>query len=146
MGRHGEGSTATSRWHQDAHSPLARARHPYPDSLSVFTFPMTLLWLWGLRGYRQEAIFGRARNNTPLGVVVPEHVAAGTVMLVHFDMVHAGISNCSDSDRFMLKFVFNRMSNPSAPTWNNERSVWYGPETQSITALTDAWQFLLDAR
>ena len=138
----GEGSTATSRWHQDAHSPLARARHHLPRFVIGFYFPHDTPLAMGPTRLQAGSYLWSSPQQHPLGVVVPEHVAAGTVMLVHFDMVHAGISNCSDSDRFMLKFVFNRMSNPSAPTWNNERSVWYGPETQSITALTDAWQFL----
>ena len=78
----------------------------------------------------------------PQSVVVPDHVAAGTVMLVHFDMVHAGLSNCSGSDRFMLKFVFNRMSNPSAPTWKSDRSTWIAPAAQSATAPADAWRYV----
>ena len=32
----GRGSQAGSAWHQDAHSPLARARHHFPKYLRLF--------------------------------------------------------------------------------------------------------------
>ena len=35
----GIGSQAGSAWHQDAHSPLARARHHFPKFLIGFYFP-----------------------------------------------------------------------------------------------------------
>ncbi len=138
----GKGSTAASVWHQDAQSPLARARHHLPRFIIGFYFPHDTPLVMGPTRLQAGSYFWSSPQPTPLGVVVPDHVAAGTVMLVHFDMVHAGLSNCSDSDRFMLKFVFNRVSNPSAPTWKSERSAWHGSQAQSVTAPTDAWQFV----
>ena len=36
----GDGSTATSLWHQDAQSPLAKARYHFPRFLLGFTSRM----------------------------------------------------------------------------------------------------------
>lgn len=138
----GKGSTAASVWHQDAQSPLARARHHLPRFVIGFYFPHDTPLVMGPTRLQAGSYFWSRPQNSPQSVVVPDHVAAGTVMLVHFDMVHAGLSNCSGSDRFMLKFVFNRMSNPSAPTWKSDRSTWIAPAAQSATAPADAWQYV----
>jgi HEAT repeat protein len=45
---------------------------------------------------------------------------AGTVVLIHYDIVHRGTANKSnDLNRFMFKFQFNRLEEPTKPTWNH---------------------------
>ena len=57
----GKGGTAASVWHQDAQSPLARARHLTQIHYWFLLSPDTR-WLWGQHACRQEAIFGQVRN------------------------------------------------------------------------------------
>ncbi|CAF3646948.1 unnamed protein product [Rotaria sp. Silwood1] len=46
---------------------------------------------------------------------------AGTVVLIHYDIVHRGTANrTNDSHRFMFKFQFNRLEEPTQPTWNHD--------------------------
>ena len=46
---------------------------------------------------------------------------AGTVVLIHYDIVHKGTANqTKDSPRFMFKFQFNRLEEPTKPTWNHD--------------------------
>ncbi|CAF1369381.1 unnamed protein product [Rotaria sordida] len=46
---------------------------------------------------------------------------AGTVVIIHYDIVHKGTANrTSDSYRFMFKFQFNRLEEPTQPTWNHD--------------------------
>jgi hypothetical protein len=46
---------------------------------------------------------------------------AGTVVLIHYDIMHRGTANRSkDSQRFMMKFQFNRLEEPTKPTWNHD--------------------------
>ncbi|MCY3737662.1 MAG: HEAT repeat domain-containing protein [Gemmatimonadaceae bacterium] len=52
--------------------------------------------------------------------------AAGTAVLVHFDLWHRAFPNHTDDTRFMMKFQFTRMSEPAAPTWRSERRDWPG--------------------
>jgi hypothetical protein len=47
--------------------------------------------------------------------------SAGTVVLIHYDIVHRGTANISNSSyRFMFKFQFNRLEEPTKPTWNHD--------------------------
>lgn len=49
---------------------------------------------------------------------------AGTIAIVHFDIWHQASANFTDANRFMMKFQFHRMSEPTEPTWNNEVTDW----------------------
>ncbi|CAF4718127.1 unnamed protein product, partial [Rotaria sp. Silwood2] len=46
---------------------------------------------------------------------------AGTVLLFHYDIVHRGTANRTNrSYRYMFKFQFNRLEEPTQPTWNHD--------------------------
>ncbi len=49
---------------------------------------------------------------------------AGTVTLVHYDLWHRAMPNQSDKKRHMLKFLFTRLDEPKAPSWNSVDSTW----------------------
>jgi len=51
---------------------------------------------------------------------VPLTVNAGTVVIAHYDLWHAATLNRSDRQRYMLKFLFDRQSEPGPPTWNHD--------------------------
>ena len=122
----GKGSIAGSGWHQDAQSPLARARHHLPRYLIGFYFPHeTPLAMGPTRIQAGSHLY--AHPVAPHGVVLPDVVPAGTFLLVHFDMVHAGFPNQAERTRYMVKFVFARTRNPSGPSWNNEEADWKRP-------------------
>ena len=61
---------------------------------------------------------------------VPLTVNAGTVAITHYDLWHAATRNKTAQKRYMLKFLFNRVSAPHAPSWNHQ------PETAASTART----------
>ena len=47
--------------------------------------------------------------------------AAGTVVIVHYDIWHRAIANVSaDRRRYMVKFLFTRMADPQRPNWRHE--------------------------
>ena len=52
---------------------------------------------------------------------------AGTVTLVHYDLWHRAMPNQSDKKRHMLKFLFTRLDEPKAPSWNSADSTWGSP-------------------
>ncbi len=122
----GKGSIAGSGWHQDAQSPLSRARHHLPRYLIGFYYPHeTPLDMGPTRIQAGSHLY--AHPVAPHGVVLPDVVPAGTFLLVHFDMVHAGFPNHSDRTRYMVKFVFARTRNPTGASWHNEESDWKRP-------------------
>lgn len=47
-------------------------------------------------------------------------VKAGTVAITHYDLWHAGTLNRTNRRRSMLKFLFDRKSTPTAPSWNHD--------------------------
>ena len=50
--------------------------------------------------------------------------AAGTVTIVHYDLWHRAMANTSDRHRYMVKFLFTRMSEPRAATWNHRAAAF----------------------
>jgi len=47
-------------------------------------------------------------------------VEAGTIAITHYDLWHAGTINRLDQTRSMLKFLFDRQSVPTSPSWNHD--------------------------
>jgi len=51
---------------------------------------------------------------------VPLTVKAGTVAFTHYDLWHGTAANRSSHKRHMIKFLFRRTSDNTAPTWNHD--------------------------
>ncbi len=49
-------------------------------------------------------------------------VPAGSVVILHYDIWHAGTANTSDKIRYMIKFLFQRVSRPEFPSWRHDPS------------------------
>ncbi len=62
----------------------------------------------------------------PLEQILPCVGEAGTAVLIHFDIWHRACPNLTEKTRFMMKFQFTRMTEPTAPTWNNRSAVFPG--------------------
>ena len=66
-------------------------------------------------------------------------VDAGSVVILHYDIWHAGSANTSDTVRYMLKFLFQRANLPDVPSWRhdseNDASVRQRLEAESPMAL-----------
>lgn len=74
---------------------------------------------------------------------------AGTVVLIHYDLWHAGLENYSTDPshpRFMFKFQFVRMEEPTGPSWqvgHGGPSPWL-PEHSPNKTLTPLYQDVWD--
>lgn len=95
----------------------------YPQDTTVDMGPTGVIpgshyynWLKGPIGVR-ERVEGTEDE-------VPMAVDAGTVLIVHYDIWHRGIGNSSDKKRYMMKFMFARMEEPRAPSWDNRETDW----------------------
>ena len=138
----GKGSMAGSGWHQDAQSPLSRARHHTPKYLIAFYFPHYTPELMGPTRY-QAGSYLFSEPHQPTGVVLPDHVAEGSFLLLHFDTVHAGWPNRTDLARYMIKIVFTRTEYPRIATWQNRDSEWQKPDShQAEVNLEPAWEYI----
>ena len=60
---------------------------------------------------------------------VPLAGPAGTVGIIHYDLLHTSTNKSLEQPRQMIKFLFSRMSEPDAgPTWNSDGSEWVGSD------------------
>ncbi len=66
--------------------------------------------------------------NTPDGAMVSDEFPicgkAGTVAIANYDLWHRAMPNRTDKNRYMMKFLFARMSEPQSPSWNSETTDW----------------------
>ena len=57
----------------------------------------------------------------------------GTITIVHYDLWHRAMPNLSSSNRYMLKFLFYRLLEPTIPTWQNEDTKWLSSEDEKTS-------------
>lgn len=115
-------------WHKDCYVYDHNIRHPrfywvlgfyYPQETTEDMGPTGVLP--GMHMYKQISDPNPANTKeTELKLCGP----AGTVALVHFDVWHRATENVSDKKRYMLKFQFARMQEPSEPAWHHQKRVW----------------------
>ncbi|MBT5059558.1 MAG: phytanoyl-CoA dioxygenase [Gemmatimonadetes bacterium] len=74
--------------------------------------------------------------NTPEGAridgEVPLVTPAGTVTITNYDLWHRAMPNTTDQPRYMVKFLFARMSEPASPAWDNSQPEWPGAEPAMV--------------
>ena len=56
---------------------------------------------------------------------------AGTFTVVHYDLWHRAMANLGEANRYMVKFLFCRMSEPSTPAWNHSQPPWKEDHNQT---------------
>ncbi|MAG36185.1 MAG: phytanoyl-CoA dioxygenase [Dehalococcoidia bacterium] len=66
-------------------------------------------------------------------------VEAGTVVITNYDIWHRGSANTSESKRYMNKFLFARIEEPTAPSWDSAQTEW---EPGADTATPALWRHL----
>ncbi len=65
---------------------------------------------------------------------------AGTVTIVHYDLWHRATPNLSDNKRYMLKFLFSRLDEPSNPDWNSHTENWNAIVDNETTDHPELWE------
>ena len=86
--------------------------------------------------------------NTPDGATAsnefPIRGKAGTVAIVNYDLWHRAMPNRTDKNRYMMKFLFARMSEPQTPSWNSEKTEWKQSEPIGNDAHQKMFQHVWD--
>ena len=57
-------------------------------------------------------------------------VEAGTVAIAEYDIWHGATENRSDKKRYMMKFLFDRIEEPTCPSWDSEQAEWSLPSDE----------------
>ena len=134
------GSISASAWHQDSHASCGRTRWHKPRAANVFYFPhATSMAMGPTRFLAGSHLYATLHDLRPEQAVMQE-IPAGSVVIAHFDLVHAGSPNNSEQMRYMMKFVALRCENPTRPTWHSVEPQWRTPKNlQTHHELPDAW-------
>ena len=129
--------------HQDSYENDQNVRHHrtrwtmafyYPQDVSLDMGPTAIL---PATQYYNSSKQAYEREEQPLCG------RAGTVTIVHYDLWHRAMANASDRDRFMVKFLFTRMGEPQAPSWDHRDGAWQAEGTDPpIELCRRAWDWM----
>ena len=108
--------------------------------LLVFYYPQDTPEEIGPTGVVPGSHFYSTQHGATLHAELPVVGEAGAVTLANYDLWHRAMPNRADRTRYMLKFLYSRMSEPSEPTWdatdtNGDRS------TGGMEARALAWHY-----
>ncbi len=113
--------TRSQGWHQDGvnqrhHRIRTVLGFYYPQDTSADMGPTMLVPGTQFRNCPTDrmATYAHFRDQVALTC------EAGTVGIAHYDIWHAASRNKSDRTRYMLKFLLNRVGDPSEPSWNHD--------------------------
>ena len=135
------------KWHKDCYVYDHNLRHPRFYWVLAFYYPQDTTPDMGPSGLLPRTQFYRTISDPDPTQTREEEAGicgpAGTVALIHFDAWHRAIQNSSDRNRYMLKFQFARMREPSAPTWDHQSTAWApGIDTPNPEVSRDVWDWL----
>jgi hypothetical protein len=131
---HGRGPGPHSQgWHQDAvnvrhHQVRVVLALYYPHDVALEHGPTVIMPGTHFRNAPTDrmATYGNLRGQVALTA------KAGTVAITHYDIWHGGSVNRSSRMRHMLKFLFNRASEPTGPSWNHDPAKGPGDAARRI--------------
>ncbi len=92
--------------------------------------------------------FQTRRPDPDLVPEVPGSLEAGGFLLIHYDVWHRKMKNRTNSNRFMVKFEFARMVEPTEPTWNHCEASWRlseAPNLDMSAVWRSQWRWLRNA-
>ena len=113
----------SQNWHQDGGE---RQKNPdkisnllmmyYPKAVNLSNGPTALIPGSHLLFANAEVTASQGNFRHQIVAEVP----AGHVLILHYDIWHAGTANYSDNHRYMIKFLFDRISDTDTPSWNHD--------------------------
>ena len=135
------GSISAATWHQDGHAFCGRTRWHRPRAANIFYFPHdTPLQMGPTRLLAGSHLYATLHDIKPEQAVM-NVIPAGSVIVAHFDLGHAGSPNSSDRCRYMVKFVAVRTRPPESPSWDHKNEVWQTPiDLQTPNDFPIAWR------
>ncbi len=134
-------------WHKDNYVFDQIMRHPRPRWVFAFYYPQEVTPEMGPTGLLPGRHYHHhISSDNPAQTVeteLPLCGPAGTVAIVHYDSWHRAIANRSDRKRYMLKFLFERLEEPQAPSWNCADPQWHAVDSEPLERVSaDVWHWL----
>ena len=129
---------SAQRHHQDSYEDDQNVRHHRTRWAMAFYYPQDVTPEMGPTSVLPASQYYTSRNQAEK---IGESLLcgeAGTVTIVHYDLWHRATANHTDRNRFMMKFLFCRMEEPTAPSWNCTHSAWR--DSAAADDLPRLWQ------
>lgn len=134
--------TPAQRNHRDSYEEDINVHHPRSRWAMAMYYPQRVTADMGPTGVTPGSQYFSDRESLAsrqeLGVTGVE----GTVILVHYDIWHRALRNTSGRHRYMLKFLFCRATEPTAPAWDSRKTDWQTPDHPKDDGLDPLWQAL----
>ena len=92
--------------------------------LLVFYYPQDTPIELGPTGVVPMSHYYSTREGAEVSPEQPIVGKAGTVAFANYDLWHRAMPNSSEKKRYMMKFLYARMSEPQEPTWANKETEW----------------------
>ena len=92
--------------------------------LLVFYYPQDTPLELGPTGVVPMSHYYSTREGSGVSPEQPIVGKAGTVAFANYDLWHRAMPNSSKKRRYMMKFLYTRMSEPQEPTWANKAADW----------------------
>ena len=129
--------------HQDSYENDQNVRHHRTRWTMAFYYPQDVSLDMGPTAILPATQYYNSSEQAYEREELPLCGRAGTVTIVHYDLWHRAMPNASDRDRFMVKFLFTRMGEPRAPSWDHRDGTWQAEGTDPPTELCRrAWDWM----
>ena len=134
-------------WHKDDYVFDQKVRHHRFRWVMAFYYPQDVTEDMGPTGVLPGRQYYNTVSDTNPAQSSERATAlcgkAGTVTIVNFDTWHRATANRSDKKRYMLKFQFTRMGEPSQSLWGNGHTNWQSADNDKHQGLSrHVWNWL----
>ena len=109
---------------QNMHQDGGKRWSHHTRRLLVFYYPQDTPLELGPTGVVPMSHYYSTREGSGVAPEQPIVGKAGTVAFANYDLWHRAMPNSSEKRRYMMKFLYTRMSEPQEPTWGNKETDW----------------------
>ena len=132
-------------FHKDSYEGDEQVRHHRSRWAMGFYYPQDVTEDMGPTAVLPGTQYYETQTSAHAHTELPLCGEAGTVTIVHYDLWHRAMPNRSNKKRYMLKFLFTRLEEPTQPSWASEDARWRpideGPSSDTHQAV---WKGLWD--
>ncbi len=101
-----------------------KRRHHHTRWTMAFYYPQDTPVEIGPTGVIPRSQYLNTREPFEDTPVMPVAGEAGTVCIVHYDLLHGATPNVADMGRYMVKLLFTRMDEPESASWDHGGARW----------------------
>ncbi len=130
------------RMHQDSYEADQNVRHHRLRWLMAFYYPQDVDGRMGPSSIVPKTQYLTAEDQHGSADELPLEGRAGTVAIVHYDLWHRAMANTGERDRFMVKFLFTRMSEPHTTAWRHEDPAWASTGSADDAVCAHLWDWM----